>query len=216
MPVSRRDVLFIVLCVLGVVCPTGRADWPNFRGPNHDGISHEKGLRTVGSRPMPLVWERSLGSAYSSFACVGDKIYTCGTKNKQQVLFCLDAGTGRTVWQTVIENEFPESNGDGTRATPTVDDGRVYVLGAHGRLLCANTTNGNEIWSREFHHKPTRGYSGSVLIDGGLAIVSAGMSDGALVAFDKKTGEPVWKTGNDGDGYATPYPFTYQGRRYLV
>ncbi len=216
MLVSRRDVLFVVLCVSGVVCPTGRADWPNFRGPNYDGISREKGLRTVWTGPMPLLWEQSLGSAFSSFACVGDKVYTCGTQDKQQVLLCLDAGTGRVVWRTALEKEFRESNGDGTRATPTVDEGRVYILGAYGRLLCADANNGRQIWSRQFHNKPTWGYAGSVLIEGGLAIASAGMNEGALVAFDKKTGEPVWKTGDEPAGYSTPYPFTYQGRRYVV
>ncbi len=216
MRISRCSVLLIAVLVVGAACPTARADWPNFRGPKHDGISNEKGLRTVWTEPIPLLWERSVGSAYSSFACVGDRVYTCGTADKRQVLYCLEADTGKVVWKNAFAEEYRDSQGDGTRATPTVDDGRIYILGALGKLLCANATTGKEIWSRQFHHKPKWGYSGSVLIEGDLAIASAGNDEGALIALNKKTGEPVWVSGDDPVGYATPYPFTFNDRRYVV
>jgi outer membrane protein assembly factor BamB len=193
------------------------ADWPNWRGPNHDGISPETGLRVQWDRPLPLVWEREVGSAFSSFACVDGKVYTCGTQGAEQVLFCLDADSGTVVWQQPFEEEYQErQGGDGTRATPAVSEGRVYVLGARGRLVCLDTRTGSEIWSTRFSHMPTWGYSGSVLIEGDLAIVSAGGADGSLAAFNKKTGEPVWKSGDDLVGYATPYPFTFENRRYIA
>ena len=196
---------------------TDDADWPNFRGPNHDGISTETGFKTAWSTPIPPLWEREIGSAFSSFACVDGKVYTCGTSGGKQVLLCLDADTGKTVWQRPIEKAYPEGQGgDGTRATPTVNDGRVYILGALGKLLCADAKTGQEIWSKQFGSRPTWGYSGSVLIDGNLAIASAGGDAGALVAFDKKSGKQVWKCARDPAGYATPYPFTFDGRRYIV
>lgn len=215
---TYRSRLIMCMAIPAICCavPTVRADWPNFRGPKHDGISLETGLRTVWKEPIPLVWEHILGSAYSSFACVKDKIYTCGTQDGQQVLTCMGAQTGRIIWQTPIERAYKDSMGDGTRATPTVHDGRVYILGAHGRLLCCDAADGKELWSRQFHHPPTWGYSGSVLIEGELAILSAGKDDGALVAFNRKTGDLVWKTGKDPVGYATPYPFTFTERRYVV
>ena len=64
-------------------------DWPNFLGPRYDGKSAEKGLKTNWAEPLKLVWEREVGSAFSSFACVGNRLYTCGEKDKQQVLYCL-------------------------------------------------------------------------------------------------------------------------------
>jgi len=192
-------------------------DWPNFRGPSYDGVSGETGLKTSWDKPLPLLWEREVGSAFSSFACVGDRVYTCGTQGGQQVLFCLNAGTGAIVWQKPFEKEFPErQGGDGTRATPAVSDGRVYVFGARGRLLCCDAQTGAEVWARQFNNPPQWGYSGSVLIEGELAIASPGKGDGALAAFNRKTGEPVWKAGNSKAGYATPYPFTFEGKRYIA
>jgi outer membrane protein assembly factor BamB len=162
------------------------------------------------------VWEREVGSAFSSFACVGNRVYTCGAQDKQQVLYCLDANTGEVLWKKPFEKEFRNEHGDGTRGTPTVHEGRVYLLGAYGRLLCVDANNGSDLWEKQFSNQPTWAYAGSVLIEGDLAIVSAGKSDGALAAFNKKTGEPVWKCGEDPVGYATPYPFTFNGERYIV
>lgn len=213
----NRLCVSVACTIVALAVATADADWPNFRGPNHDGISSEKGLRTTWSGAIPLKWERTIGSAFSSFACVGDHVYTCGTSDKQQVLYCLNAETGAVVWQKPFEKEFRDpQGGDGTRATPTVHGGRVYILGGHGLLLCADAATGKEIWSKRFAYQPQWGYSGSVLIEGDLAIASAGNDAGALVAFDKKTGKDIWKCGDDPAGYGTPYPFTFNGRRYVV
>ena len=176
------------------------ADWPNFRGPNHDGISPDTGFRKTWDEALPLKWEREIGSAFSSFAVVGDRLYTCGTAEKQQVLYCLSTGTGEIIWQTPIERAYRDNFGDGTRATPTVADGRVYILGGHGRLLCVDAKTGSEVWDAQFHHVPQWGYSGSVLVEGDLAIATAGNDQGTLVAFDKATGEKRWQCGDDPAG----------------
>ncbi len=195
---------------------TRGGDWPNFLGPEYDGKSGEKGFKTTWTEPLKLVWEREVGSAFSSFAVVGNRFYTCGEQNKQQVLYCLDSDTGKVVWNIPFEKQYKNEHGDGTRATPTVHDGRVYILGAHGLLLCVDAKSGSELWRKQFSNQPTWAYSGSVLIEGDLAVASAGKGDGALVAFHKKTGEPIWKCGDDPVGYATPYPFTFNGQRYIV
>ena len=209
-----------LLCVAAALASGATAvagDWPQFRGPKHDGISEEVGFRTVWSDPIPMVWDREIGSAFSSFACVEDRVYTCGTKAGQQVLYCLNAASGKVLWNTVIESQYRDAQGgDGTRATPTVDDGRVYILGAHGTLSCVRADTGATVWTKNFAQPPQWGYSGSILIEGSLAIASAGGAQGALVAFDKATGREVWKCGVDSVGYATPYPFTFEGRRYVV
>lgn len=203
--------------LIAAVTTTARAaDWPNFRGPNHDGISAESSLKTEWESAIPMKWERTLGSAFSSFAVVDGRLYTCGTKNKQQVLYCLKADTGDTIWETPIEAEFKDNFGDGTRATPTVADGKVYILGALGRLLCVKADDGSVVWSHQFSEKPQWAYSGSVLVEGGLAIASGGGKHGALAAFDMNTGDQKWKVGNDPVGYATPYPFTFEGTRYVA
>jgi outer membrane protein assembly factor BamB len=192
------------------------ADWTNFRGPKHDGISASTGFRKAWTEPIPMRWERELGSAFSSFAVSGGKLYTCGEDNDMQVLYCLDATDGKIIWQLPIEKELKDSFGDGTRATPTVDGDRVYLLGGFGRLVCADAATGELRWSKQFNHKPQWGYAASVLVDGDLAVTTAGKDEGALVAFDKKTGAQVWSVGDDVAGYSTPYPFTFEGKRYIV
>jgi len=193
------------------------ADWPNWLGPNHDGISSEKGFKVTWQGSPKVLWEHAVGSGFSAFACVGGKVYTCGTKDKQQVLFCFDAQTGKLIWDTPIEQEFKDrSGGDGTRATPAVNDGRVYQLGARGTLLCVDAKTGDQKWRMQFSGKPNWGYAGSVLIEGKLAIVSPGGSDGALLALDKETGKEVWKCASDPAAYGSPYPFTFNKQRYIV
>ncbi len=192
------------------------ADWPNWRGSNHDGISREKGLKTTwGDSGPKTLWQRDIGSAYSSFACVGNKVFTCGTQDDKQVLFCLDAKTGKDIWKRPFAPAHHDSQGSGARATPTVDGNRVYIIGAKGRLACVDSESGNEVWSHQFNHPPKWGYSGSVLIQENLAITSPGQSDGAICALDKKTGKAIWTCGDAAAGYATPYPFTFNGKKYV-
>jgi len=195
------------------------ADWPNWRGPNHDGISPEKGLKTTWEEEPKTLWEYPIGPGFSSFACVGGKVYTCGNKDKKQVLFCLDANTGKEIWNRPFEDEFKDSQGgDGPRATPTVNDGRVYVLGGFGQLICVTADKGEEVWQRKLGNSPHRtwGYAGSVLVEGDMAVVDAGGSDGGLLALDRKTGKEIWKCTSEKAGYSTPYPFTFNGKRYIV
>lgn len=206
-------------CLVVVLAVAGRAaaeDWPNFRGPNHDGISRETGFRKKWDRPLPLLWERTLGSAFSGLTCVEGRVYTCGTVERQQTLFCLDADSGQVLWQRSFEQEYVErQGGDGTRATPTYNEGRVYILGALGALVCYQAHDGQELWRRELKRPPQWGFSGSVLIEGEVAVVPAGRRNGGILALDKKTGQTVWTCGEDQVGYATPYPFDFDGQRYI-
>lgn len=213
--INRNRVTLIGL-LIGSLTAFAGADWPNFRGPNHDGISHVKGIQTKWDKAIPMVWDREIGSAFSSFAVVGDRLYTCGTVDERQTLFCLNAKTGEVIWQNKFEEAYNDSHGSGTRSTPTVDGDRVYIQGAHGRLLCVDAATGEKVWDTTFDHKPQWGYSGSVLIEGEMAIACGGKNQGALVAMNKKTGKVIWTCGDDAPGYATPYPFDFAGKRYIV
>ena len=92
----------------------------------------------------------------------------------------------------------------------------MYVLGARGTLLCVKAKDGSEVWRQKFSGAPTWFYSGSVLIEGDLAVVSPGGGAGSLAAYNRKTGSLAWKAGSDGAGYATPYPFTFEKTRYIA
>ena len=218
MPEAKRDnALLVVSLIVGLCSGATFADWPNFRGARHDGISLEKNLKTAWTAAPSAVWDKSVGSAFSSFACVGDRVFTCGTAKGRQVALCLNADTGETIWQVPIEEAYSEdAGGDGPRATPTIDQDRVYVLGALGTLLCLGSDTGEQVWKSRLTNPPQWGYSGSVLIEGDLAIATGGRGDGALVAFDKMTGKVAWRCGDDIAGYATPYPFVFGGQKYIV
>ncbi|MBI5864690.1 MAG: PQQ-like beta-propeller repeat protein [Planctomycetes bacterium] len=194
-----------------------RADWPNFRGPRHDGISAEKGLKTTWPEPPKMRWEAKVGDSFSGMSIVGDRLYTCGTADKKQQVLCLDANTGKPIWNFPLEDGYFEpQGGNGARATPTIADGKLYLLGALGRLVCLDAKDGKVIWEKKFEGKPQWGFSASVLIEGDLAITSGGGKQGALIAYDKNDGKEIWKYGTDKAGYSTPYPFTIGSKRYLV
>lgn len=214
---TRFLLAFALLSSLLCLTTANAADWPNWRGPNYDGISSETGLQTRWEATPPLVWQQRIGAAFSGITVVADRAYTCGTQDKQQVLLCLNADTGHVLWQRPIGEEYREGmGGDGARGTPTVADGRVYMQGALGQMVCFDTQAGKELWSRQFKAVPRWGYSGSVLVDGDLAIAIAGDADGPLIALNKQTGETVWKCGQAPVGYSTPCAFTLEGQRYVV
>ncbi len=213
-----RICIIVTLTLIALCQPASAEDWPWFRGPNYDGLSSEKGFQPHWTdNTPPNLWERTIGPAFSGISIVDGKCYTCGTENGQQVMFCLNADTGEILWQKPFEKEYKEGQGgDGTRTTPTVDAGRVYILGGDGHLVCFDANTGSEIWDKTFTDRPYWGYSGSVIIDGDNAIVIGGGDDGAVQAFKKDTGELVWQGGEGSPSYATPLPFTYDEHRYIA
>ncbi|MFH1417818.1 MAG: PQQ-binding-like beta-propeller repeat protein [Planctomycetota bacterium] len=216
--VAVTNVAWIVGLLILMTARVSAVDWPCFRGAGHDGISTESRFVTRWPESGPeVLWSREVGPAFSSFAIVGDRLYTCGTGDAQQVLFCLGTSDGGVVWQRAFEPQItdPDKHLFGARATPTWNEGRVYVVGGHGLILCCDAGTGEVTWKHQLTNKPNWGYSGSVLIQDDLAIVSGGTSDGALCALNKKTGSIVWKCGDDPAAYATPYPFTFDGKRYI-
>ncbi|MEK6644816.1 MAG: PQQ-binding-like beta-propeller repeat protein [Planctomycetota bacterium] len=203
---------------LMVAMPALSDDWPNFRGPRHDGVSREKQITFDWPKDgLKELWRREIGAGFSSFAIADGRVFTCGTEEQQQTLFCLDERTGGVQWTLRLEAQMtdPDPNLHGPRATPTVDGDHVYFLASLGRMVCLSSKTGNIVWEHLFKNKPHWGYAGSVLIDGDLAIVSAGGSDGSLVALNKLTGKPVWTCGDEATGYATPYPIAVEGKRYV-
>ena len=214
----RTPLLAFLLAVISPVAHLHAGDWPNLRGPRYDGVAPPTSfLKNWPKDGPPKMWSREIGPGFSSVAIVGARLYTGGTKEKQQTVVCLDAFTGEVIWERPFEPEMtdPDPNLHGPRATPTVDGDRVYMMGSHFRVFCFDAKTGATVWEHELQGKPHWGYAGSVLIDGDLAILAAGGKDGALRAVDQKTGKLVWTCGDDPAAYATPYPFDFEGRRYI-
>ncbi len=191
-------------------------DWPQWRGPNRDGHSPDKGLLRKWPKGGPeLAWKsEGLGKGYSSVSLGGGRIYTMGQWEGQQHLLALDGKNGRKLWSTPVGKEA----NDGPNCTPTFDGDRVYALGTEGDLVCCDAATGQELWRKNFakdfdgRMMSGWGYSESPLVDGEKLIVTPGGRDAALVALDRRTGRELWRTklpedlgskGGDGAGYSS-------------
>ena len=211
-PASRYPLVmlrysFILLLCTGAVA----ADWPQWRGPNRDGISPETGLLQAwpGGGPKQVWKARGLGEGYSSFAVVGNRLYTQGQQGNQEFVLAIDVATGKPVWKTPTGNRVDNERGNGPRGTPTVDGKRLYVVGADGTLACLETETGKRVWSVSFvrnfgGRSPKWAFSESPLVEGDTLVVVPGGPGAAIVALNKNTGAVAWKTQSDSPGYSSP------------
>jgi outer membrane protein assembly factor BamB len=200
-----------------------RGDWPQWRGPNRDGLSTETGLRTDWPKEGPKVlWEAPLGGGYGCPAVVGKRVVTLTQERDDEAVVCRDTETGRELWQLRYPCKYLNDFGPGPRATPTVDGDFVYTVGATGILHCLKLETGDKVWRHnlleEFHAPNLRwGVSFSPLVEGDLLLTMPGGPGGdSLAAFHKKTGELVWKTGSDPAGYGSPVACTAAGVRQVL
>jgi outer membrane protein assembly factor BamB len=223
----RLLAVFLILVGLGPVVLLGadagtkNSGWPQWRGPDRNGICAETGLLKEWPKNGPkLLWDsnkvnngKSVGTGYSSLAIVDDKIFTQGDrkfddKGPAGYAFCLDASTGKEIWRTKIG----AAQGDGPQSTPTVDGDRVYPLTRQGNLACLKVSDGAILWQKDFskdfggHSMSSWDYSESALVDGDKLICTPGGKEAGLVALNKKTGEVIWKCTlpkDSGAGYAS-------------
>src|SRR3954452_23188062 len=190
--------LQLVTLALSIAAPASGLDWPQWRGPNRDGVSQETGLLKTWPKDGPkLVWEfDKTGLGYSSFSVVGDVLYTMGAVNEQngneEFVLAIDTGTGKEKWRTKIGTYFKNDPwGGGPRSTPTVDGDVLYALGANGDLVCLEQSTGNSVWAKNYAkdfngRRGGWGYAESVLIDGDSLICTPGVGDGAMACLNKK------------------------------
>lgn len=187
-------------------------DWYQWRGPNRDGVSNEKGWLTTWQEGGPKqLWKASVGMGFSTVSVSKGRVYTVGNANKTDTVFCLTANTGKEIWKY----SYPcDETGDyaGPASTPTVDGKCVYIFGRKSDLFCFDSATGKVIWSKniqkDFGAKPPEWrFSSSPLVLGKMVIVDADFT----IALNKMTGELVWKTPNYEGGYSSPCVF-YQGK----
>jgi outer membrane protein assembly factor BamB len=204
---SNALILWILLAG-GVTCG---ADWPNWRGPDYNGISKETQWNPAAVKEAKILWEAEVGIGFSAVSVAGGKAYTVGNVNKEtDVVYCFDAVTGKELWR----HEYPEKLGakyyeGGTHSTPTVSEKRVYTLSKFGKIFCLDAETGAVLWQKELPYKtPEWGFSTSPVIVDDKVILNVGA---AGLALDKTNGEVLWKSDNSVPGYATPVPFTQDG-----
>ena len=199
-------------------------DWPQWRGLNRDAVSQETGLLTDWPAEGPsAVWRVPGGSGYSTVAVVGGRAFTMLASGDVEYAVCLDAASGQEIWRTGIGELLVDNDGaDGPRATPTVDGGSVYAVGAMGGLYALDATTGAEHWHVNLRQDynasmPRYGYSGSPLVEGDLLLIESGGAAGkSILALDKHTGREVWSSQRDMMAYSSPIAFDAAGQRHIV
>ncbi len=196
--------------------------WPGFRGAHRDGVSPETGLLDVWPEGGPRVaWRIAAGVGFSGVAVDGGRAFTLWQKEGEQRLVALDAADGAVLWERTLGAAFANEYGDGPRATPVIDEGRVFAIDAHGRLAAVEAADGREIWSHDLAAElgariPPIGYASTPLVEGDSLLVEVGAEDGAFVAFDKATGEVIWSSQSDEPAYVSPVAVTLRDRRQVV
>ena len=181
--------------------PSGPSDWPQWRGPERNGVSKDTGLIKQWSSSGPQrAWSiSSLGEGYGSLAIKGDRIFVQGTSGSSSVVFCLNRADGKTAWSAALGPKVNEGRGNGPRSTPTIDNDRVYALTENGDLACLSALNGSPVWRKNILKEfggsnPGWLISESPLIDGDRVIVTPGGRGAGMVALDKMTGKEIWRT----------------------
>jgi outer membrane protein assembly factor BamB len=169
-----------------------------------------------------VVWKQLVGVGHASFAIADNKAYTIEQRRGQEVVAAYDLGNGREIWTAKWNAEFTDSTGDGPRATPTWDGGRIYALGATGELRCIDASNGTVLWGKNIlsdngASNLSWGMAASPLIvDDKVIVLPGGTSGKSVVAYNKNTGAPVWKVLNDTQAYVSPMLMELAGRRQIV
>ena len=209
----------LALATLGTIPATG-GDWPNWRGPDLNGISAEKGWQTQWPADGPKqLWKASVGTGFASFSVSGGRVYTMGNSADTDRVFCLDAKTGKVVWEHPYACPLDPKNFEGGPcATPTVADGRVYTFSRKGDLFCLEAAKGTVIWSKNLNRElgleiPSWGCASSALVEGEMVVVNMGS---AGVALDRKTGKVAWVSAKSAGAYATPVPLKLGPERCLA
>jgi len=203
---------------------SARSYWTNFRGPSRDGRYDETPILTSWpTEGLPLLWKQPIGGGYASFVVAEGVAFTIEQRRQQEVVAAYDIATGRELWTNAYDANFRESmGGDGPRATPTWDAGRLYALGAEGDLRCFDAKTGKVNWSKNIlkdngAENLQWGMSGAPLIvDDKVIVLPGGRAGKSVVAYNKNTGAPIWRSLNDTQAYVSPMLVTLAGRRQIL
>lgn len=220
---SRLHLYIALMVVVAPPTTAFSADWPCWRGPNHNGITSEADwCWEWGTNGPPVLWRGKVGRGFSSFAIANNRVYTLGNTDKTDTIFCFDAATGEVLWKHSYScDPQPLSYEGGPSATPAVHGGCVYTFSKEGHVFCLDAETGKVIWSRQYEVWPQQAgdwpntwrYAGSPLVLSGRLVLSMGQAGRAL---DPKDGTLLWESPAGHPGYSSPVPFQSSAEEELA
>jgi outer membrane protein assembly factor BamB len=226
---KRISTLWVTSIALFVSGAAVAADWPQWRGPQRNSVSQEKGLLKQWPENGPkLLWQvNDAGAGYSTPSVVGERLYLLGNNGDSEFVQARAVADGKVLWTVPVGkvgNPEQRPAYPGARSTPTVEGDVLYALGSDGDLACMQTADGKVRWKKslrtDFGGKPgTWAYSESPLVDGDKLVVTPGGADATIVALNKSSGEVVWKSaipGGDNAGYASVVAIDAAGKKQYV
>ncbi len=189
----------------------GPGDWPGFRGAARDSRVLGTTFSTDWSAPPKELWRKRIGEGWSSFAVLGEYIFTQEQRGDKELVTCSLAGTGEDVWVNSVDASRDDTMGAGPRATPTFDQGKLFTQGATGIIQCLDAATGTTVWKRDLTQDteskvPTWGFSSSPLVTGDLVITFSGEGNGkSAIAYRRASGEVAWRAGHGSPVYSSPH-----------
>ena len=223
--------LRFIICIFAFVSPFSTfpyfaADWPQYLGPNRDAVYPGKALtRNWPNNGPNMLWrKRDIGAGMSGVVVAKGKLILFHEVNRYDVIECLQADTGKTIWKNNYASNFVPGYGSaaGPRATPVITGDRVYTMGGQGILVCTDMVTGKTVWKIDTQktYRASDGFFGmacSPLVEGNAVLLNIGGEAGAgIVAIHKDTGKLLWKTLDDEASYSSPVMATLLGKRRAV
>jgi len=201
------------------------ADWPNWRGANFEGKSATKGIITDWSKGLKKLWQANYlcqdksTASWSTPVIQGNRLIVPGRDKTNDLVFCINANSGELIWTGSYEAKAETSHGPGSRATPFINDNKVYTFGRSGDLVCWQLEDGKLLWRKNVKDlggaEPTWGYSTTPLVFEDKVIVQGG-GKALVIAYNKLTGDVLWKSMEGEVGYAAAITITIENEVKLL
>jgi outer membrane protein assembly factor BamB len=215
---SLVSICALTLCLASALAQ----DWPQWRGPNRDAKATSFAAPKTWPKELNQKWKVAVGEGVATPALVGDKLYVFSRQSGAEIIRCLEAGSGKELWQEKYESlgaTGPASGFSGPRSSPTVAAGKVVTLGVRGVLSCLDAANGKLLWRSEDYKGtwPRFFTASSPIVVDGLCVAQLGGGDsGVVVACDLSNGKEKWKWASGAPAYSSLALLTVDGAKLIA
>ena len=219
-----RRLFMLGSTMIAIAVGAAAEDWPQFLGPERNGVYRGPALADMwGAQGPQVVWRKSIGQGFSGPVVVQGRLILFHRIGNQEVVDAIDARTGASQWRYAYATSYRDDFGfdEGPRAVPVVASGIVYTFGAEGQLHAIDLEKGTRVWSvdamQRFHvPKGFFGAAGSPLVEDGRVLANIGGQQAGIVAFEAKTGRVLWTATDEGASYSSAAGATIAGRRHAI